>query len=189
MKHVIYELGNQKLWIDEHWANGAPIQSFIDRIPWRQNSITVFGKTHFEPRLTAWFGPGYQYANVKWPETSWPDFMLEWRERIQLECPIPLNAVLCNYYRTGRDAMGWHSDNEAEIDQRCVASLSLGATRTFKIKHRTLDLHFNIELQDGCLLVMENLQQDWVHAVPRRLRVSEPRINFTFRHIRSENAF
>ena len=35
------------------------------------------------------------------------------------------NAVLVNGYRDGQDAMGWHRDNEREIDTSCIASLSL----------------------------------------------------------------
>ena len=44
------------------------------------------------------------------------------------------NAVLVNGYRDGQDAMGWHRDNEKEIDTSCIASLSLGAGRTFKVE-------------------------------------------------------
>ena len=183
MKRVIYQHENQRLWVWDQWAGEATVADFLERIPWQQNTIQVFGKMHLEPRLTAWFGPAYQYANVRWPQTPWPDFMLDWRQRIQHECAIELNAVLCNLYRSGNDAMGWHADNEPEIDPACIASLSLGASRTFKIKQRNGDLVFDIELHHGTLLVMEHMQRDWLHAVPRRLRVTEPRINFTFRKI------
>lgn len=183
MKRVIYHHDNQKLWVWDQWASDATVDLFLQQIPWQQNSIQVFGKMHLEPRLTAWFGPAYQYANVRWPQTPWPQFMLDWQERMQRVCGSEFNAVLCNLYRSGNDAMGWHADNEPEIDPACIASLSFGASRTFKIKQRKGDSSFDIELQHGTLLVMENMQSDWLHAVPRRLRVSEPRINFTFRKI------
>ena len=37
--------------------------------------------------------------------------------------------------------MGWHSDNERELDSsKPIASLSLGAARDFFFRHRTEDL-------------------------------------------------
>lgn len=183
MKRVIYQNQNQQLWIWEHWLANEQVHDWLDRIAWQQNNIKVFGKNYLEPRLTAWFGPQYQYANVRWPLTPWTDSMLALRQQVEAECKAELNAVLCNLYRSGSDAMGWHADNEPEIDPSCIASLSLGATRTFRIKHRKDDLCFDIDLHHGSLLVMEHMQKDWVHAVPRRLKITEPRINFTFRKI------
>jgi len=93
------------------------------------------------------------------------------------------NAVLVNGYRNGQDAMGWHRDNEPEIDPSSIASLSLGATRTFKIRDRRSNEVTNIELGHGDLLVMEHLQDVHEHSVPRRAKVEEPRMNFTFRRL------
>ena len=91
--------------------------------------------------------------------------------------------MLVNGYRNGQDAMGWHRDNEPEIDTASISSLSLGASRTFKIRdRRTLEV-LNIELHHGDLLLMEHLQEDYEHSVPRRKRVQEPRLNFTFRRL------
>jgi alkylated DNA repair dioxygenase AlkB len=42
-----------------------------------------------------------------------------------------------------------------------------------------------VDLAHGDLLLMYHLQHDHEHALPRRLRVQTPRINFTFRHIRT----
>ena len=93
------------------------------------------------------------------------------------------NAVLVNGYRNGQDTMGWHRDNEPEIDATCIASVSLGATRTFKIRDRRNQSVLNVELGHGDLLVMENLQDVHEHSVPRRAKVKEPRMNFTFRRL------
>ena len=91
------------------------------------------------------------------------------------------NGVLVNGYRDGQDSMGWHRDNEPEIDTASIASLSLGATRTFKIRHRTTKEVVNVELAHGDLLVMEHLQTLHEHSVPKRAKVAAPRMNFTFR--------
>jgi alkylated DNA repair dioxygenase AlkB len=148
---------------------------------WRQNDIRVFGHWHKEPRLTAWWGPTYQYANVAWPGRPLGGRVGELAKRVGELAGTTYDAVLVNGYRDGQDAMGWHRDNEPEIDTSSIASLSLGATRTFKIRDRRTKEVTNVELAHGDLLVMQHLQDVHEHSVPRRARVHEPRINFTFR--------
>ena len=40
-----------------------------------------------------------------------------------------------------------------------------------------------VPLHHGDLLIMEHLQDAYAHALPKRLRVSQPRINVTLRRI------
>ena len=81
--------------------------------------------------------------------------------------------------------MGWHRDNEPEIDVACIASVSFGASRDFVIRHRTTKQKWLVPLHHGDLLIMEHLQDACEHALPKRLRVSLPRINVTLRRILS----
>jgi alkylated DNA repair dioxygenase AlkB len=95
---------------------------------------------------------------------------------------------LLNLYRDGDDSMGWHSDDEPELGERpVIASLSLGATRRFRMRHRRRkDLEpVAIDLESGSLLIMQgDTQRFWKHQVPKTRRTVEPRINLTFRSIR-----
>ena len=150
---------------------------------WRQNDIRMFGQWHKEPRLTAWWGPAYRYANVVWQERDLEGAMGQLADRVSGLANFSYNGVLVNGYRDGRDSMGWHRDNEPEIDTASIASLSLGATRTFKIRHRTTKEVVNVELAHGDLLVMEHLQTLHEHSVPKRAKVAAPRMNFTFRRL------
>lgn len=150
---------------------------------WRQNDIRVFGQWHKEPRLTAWWGPAYRYANVVWQERDLVGAMGQLADRVSGLANFSYNGVLVNGYRDGQDSMGWHRDNEPEIDTASIASLSLGATRTFKIRHRTTKEVVNVELAHGDLLVMEHLQTLHEHSVPKRAKVATPRMNFTFRRL------
>jgi len=150
---------------------------------WRQNDIRVFGQWHKEPRLTAWWGPAYRYANVVWQKRDLVGAMGQLADRVSGLANFSYNGVLVNGYRDGRDSMGWHRDNEPEIDTASIASLSLGATRTFKIRHRTTKEVVNVELAHGDLLVMEHLQTLHEHSVPKRAKVAAPRMNFTFRRL------
>ena len=96
------------------------------------------------------------------------------------------NGVLLNLYRDGRDAMGWHADDEPELDPAApIASLSLGASRTFRLRPRQGGAQpLSLELSEGDLLVMDPpTQRHWQHALPRRLRQREPRLNLTFRRL------
>ena len=93
------------------------------------------------------------------------------------------NACLLNLYRNGSEGMAWHSDDEKEILRHsCIASLSLGAKRRFDFKHKINGDKFCIDLEHGSLLLMKSdIQEHWMHALPKQLRVKEARINLTFR--------
>ncbi len=109
------------------------------------------------------------------------------RDRLRKELGVPFNSVLANLYRDGRDAMGWHSDDEPELGaEPVIASLSLGAARRFVLRRR--DDHAvkqTLVLAPGSLLVMRGAcQRDWQHALPRTAKPVGPRLNLTFRHIR-----
>jgi alkylated DNA repair dioxygenase AlkB len=91
-----------------------------------------------------------------------------------------------NYYRHGNDSVAWHSDDEKELgNDPVIASLSLGATRRFELKHRHMAVAKSAcELNHGSLLVMgRGIQQHWQHQVPKQPVIHEPRINLTFRYI------
>lgn len=112
-----------------------------------------------------------------------PDLLHNLMLRIQAIDPFPFNSALCNLYRNGQDYMGWHRDNEREMDTRLIASVSLGATRAFKIRSRKTKEITTIELEHGSLLLMHNLQEDYEHCLPKRLKVDDQRLNITFRRI------
>lgn len=79
--------------------------------------------------------------------------------------------------------MGWHADDEPEMKRYgAIGSLSLGATRKFSFKHKKTKEKIDIMLENGSLLLMlHNTQENWLHSLPKSLKVQEPRINLTFR--------
>jgi alkylated DNA repair dioxygenase AlkB len=162
------------------------LQSSID---WRQDQVTVYGKKHPIPRLQAFIadlGVSYTYSGFKLTGSGFPHYIETLKERIAAQTQTRFNALLANLYRDGKDHMGWHSDDERELGAKpVIASLSLGAERTFQLRNRrTPKQRIDIELASGSLLIMgPELQHQWQHALPKRLRVSQPRINLTFRYI------
>lgn len=96
------------------------------------------------------------------------------------------NYCLANLYRTGADSMGWHADNEPEMGN-IIGSLSLGATRRFRIRHNLSRQTQTFLLSHGSLLIMAGtMQQHWQHEVPKTKRPVGERINLTFRTIQSK---
>ena len=157
--------------------------ALLSEVEWQQNRIRIYGKEHLEPRLTAWYGPRYRYSSIHWPEKPMPSALENLRAKLEELTGFQFNAVLLNRYRTGNDAMGWHRDNEPEIDQSLIASVSFGATRDFLIRRKGEKINTAVPLSHGSLLLMHHLQTDYEHALPRRLRVTDERINLTFRRI------
>jgi alkylated DNA repair dioxygenase AlkB len=158
-------------------------------IPWEVHRLRLFGREVDSPRLSAWIGdPGtaYRYSGAIFEPHPWPAAMVALRERVAHAAGVEFNSVLANLYRDGRDYMGWHSDDERALGPRpVIASLSLGATRRFRLKHRTSPQHeLALDLEPGSLLVMRGqTQRHHRHALPKSMRVTGERINLTFRRV------
>lgn len=164
-------------------------QKLQTEIPWQQDTITVYGKDHLQPRLTALFGnegKPYGYSNIIMQPHSWNPLLIHIKEEVEKECNENFTTVLLNYYRNGQDSMGWHADNEKELGRNpIIASVSFGAERNFQLKHNTIDVRQNINLQHGSLLIMKGTTQHfWKHQIPKTQKEVGNRINLTFRIVK-----
>lgn len=154
-------------------------------IDWRSERARFFGREVPLPRLTAWYGPApYAYSGVVHGPRPIPEFLRPLTALVTAASG-PVDCLLANLYRTGQDAMGWHADDERLFGrQPLIASLSLGATRRFALRHRRSHARIDLDLTSGSLLVMAGTcQENWVHSVPRTRRPVGPRINLTFRRL------
>jgi alkylated DNA repair dioxygenase AlkB len=168
----------------------ACFSELLDLVEWEQHLIRIRGREVASPRLSAWYGDPdahYRYSGLSLEPRPWLSPILELKTKVEAACGAPFNSVLLNLYRDGTDSMGWHSDDEPELGERpVIASLSLGATRRFRLRHRRRkDLEpVAIDLESGSLLIMQgDTQRFWKHQVPKTKRTVEPRINLTFRSI------
>jgi alkylated DNA repair dioxygenase AlkB len=158
--------------------------------PWQQDRITLWGKQHWQPRLSAWYGDTgtrYAYSGLMLEPRPWTPALQAIRQDIETATGHRFNSVLLNLYRNEQDSMGWHSDDEAELGAMpVIASLSLGETRTFKLRHKTRPQQktIAIDLTNGSLLVMAGTtQQFWQHGIDKERKSKGPRVNLTFRTI------
>ncbi|NNE69041.1 MAG: alpha-ketoglutarate-dependent dioxygenase AlkB [Rhodothermales bacterium] len=165
------------------------LESLLESIPWEQHSVRLFGKSVPCPRLSAWHGdPGarYAYSGTRHDPQPWTPDLLAVRDALTGVGPRPFNSVLLNRYRTGQDSMGWHADDEPELGpDPVIASVSLGARRKmrFRLKADHRQTH-ELWLDHGSLLIMrEDCQRLWQHALPKSRKIAEERINLTYRLI------
>ena len=191
MKSVI-PLVDGECYLVEHFLNHSRADQFFQDIRqtavWHQPQLSLFGKPVNSPRLAAWYGDAeaiYTYSGLVNQPLPWFESLHQLRARVEDHTAAHFNSVLLNLYRNGNDAMGWHSDDESElVEGATIASLSLGATRRFVMRHkRRKDLDsVKIPLHHGSLLVMQGqTQRYWRHALPRTKQPVEARINLTFR--------
>lgn len=156
-----------------------------DNADWKQQTVTINGYRIQLRRMTAWYGKSYTYTGITNIPKDIPDFLVPMFKLVEDNCGIAFNSVLLNRYKNGEDAIGWHSDNEKVLGVNpYIASLSLGQTRTFLLRHKFSNSEHKIELNHGDLFLMGNNSQIlYEHSIPKEKHCKGERINLTFRNI------
>lgn len=173
-------------WFSQLMQDGA--------VAWRHDSMMMYGRRVPIPRLNAWYGDeglGYTYSGIPMDPEPWTRVLADIRVAVEAAAVQPFTSALLNLYRDHNDSVAWHADDEPELGPRpVIASLSLGASREFQMRHRDYRRNgtstFTLSLEPGSLLIMRGeTQRNWVHQIPKRAasRVEGPRINITFRNI------
>lgn len=190
----LIEIPNGKYIFIENFINkkysDALFQRLNEKIEWKQESMNMYGKELKFPRLTAWYGDDdkpYSFSGITLKPKGWTSELSYLKKEIEPICGVEFNSVLLNLYRDGNDSISWHTDAEKELGiNPVIASVNLGETRTFQLKHKTLKNKLNIELTHGSLLVMlGEMQHFWKHQIPKTKKKKKARINLTFRVIKN----
>lgn len=164
------------------------LRRLIDETPWQSETIVMWGKEMLSPRLVTWYGdPGisYYYSGIQHHPTPWSPLVADLRRRVEAASGERFNSVLVNYYRNERDSVAMHADDEKELGpEPVIASLSIGESRTFVMRHKTdrSQKTRKLVLESGSLLLMKGpTQRCWLHGVPKEKIPCGPRVNLTFR--------
>ena len=191
---IVFDVPDAVIEYYPNFFEEAQAKEFFDKlyheIPWQQDAITVFGKTHAQPRLTALFGnegKPYSYSNIVMQPHSWNPLLMFIKNKIEEICNENFTTVLLNLYRNGKDSNGWHADNERELGRNpVIASVSFGSERSFHLQHNSIaDAKLKITLGNGSLFLMKGeTQHFWKHQIPKTSKEINPRINLTFRIIK-----
>mgnify|MGYP001274931048 FL=1 len=198
MKNEIVAHNDLKVRIEKNFFNQVDsnelLKKLISDLPWESMAIKMFGKDITIPRLQCWVGDkgcDYKYSGKKLNRQDWTTDLIMIREKIYKELNIDFNSVLVNYYRDGKDSMGWHSDNERELGPNpTIASISLGSERDLVFRNKINKEVLPIPQTHGCLILIDGkTQKNWQHAIKKTRKVIGPRINLTFRNIIDKNYF
>lgn len=166
-----------------------------------RSAVIMAGQKKYVPRKQIWFSDPktfYRFSGNEMREKEkWPPLLqdirillnetLQEKDILPADSKIGLNAVLVNLYRNGHDYIGWHSDKTEELipiqGQTVIVSLTFGVTRPFILRRKdNHDIKYSLNLSHGDLLIIKGKTNDfWQHTVPKRLSITKPRINLTFR--------
>ena len=193
-RKIIYDLPDAEAILYEGFFDQQEADNLFEKIEqetkWQQDSISLYGRLHLVPRLSAWYGDSdktYTYSGIKMHPCEWSESLLQIKKVVEEVAETTFTSVLLNYYRTGKDSMGWHQDNEKELGRDpVIASVSLGQTRPFHLRHkfRKEVAKLVVPLSHGSLLLMKGCTQHfWEHQIPKSAKPLLPRINLTFRKI------
>lgn len=180
---------SQLLWLPNFLSQQESDQLFSclkQCVPWKQETIRLFGRSVLQPRLQAWYGSHpYTYSGLTVNPLPWIEPLHDIKQRCEELAGCPFNSVLANMYRDGQDSMGSHQDNEPELGKNpVIASVSLGETRRFTLRHQLSGEKHTMELEHGSLLIMAGATQHfWKHSVPKTRRPCSERINLTYRYV------
>uniref|UniRef100_A0A7S4M8Q9 Fe2OG dioxygenase domain-containing protein n=1 Tax=Vannella robusta TaxID=1487602 RepID=A0A7S4M8Q9_9EUKA len=164
---------------------------------WQQEVIRIFGRKVIAPRYTGFVGENanltYSYSNTTKTAVEWSPLVQQVTNGIEEYCNQKFNVALLNWYETGQNYIGWHSDSEKDMPPGSkIASVSLGMTRPFQFQYQK-DISVPIlemDLKHGDLLIMGGtVQKFYKHSLPKlpRSKPSSPRLNFTFRLVAHRN--
>ncbi|WP_367106716.1 alpha-ketoglutarate-dependent dioxygenase AlkB [uncultured Psychrobacter sp.] len=165
--------------------------TLLAELPWQSDIVTLFGKTHVTKRQIVWMGEdsiSYHYSGHLRRTAPWSTIVLQVKQLVEQRLlsngiNANFNSCLLNYYPSGSEGMGYHADDEKELGaQPTIASLSLGATRKFVLKHKKTQDKIELHLESGQLIVMHGVTQSfWKHTITKTTKVNEGRISLTFR--------
>ena len=192
MNNQIVAHNDLKIRIEEGFFTTAEsntlLKNFISKLPWESMIIKMFGRDTKIPRLQCWIGDEgceYRYSGKQLNRQIWSQDLIMIRKKIYKELKIDFNSVLANYYRDGKDSMGWHSDDEKELGPNpTIASISFGSERDLVFRNKISKETLAIPQTNGSLILIDGeTQKNWQHSIKKTQKLIGPRINLTFRNI------
>jgi alkylated DNA repair dioxygenase AlkB len=163
----------------------------LENIEWKNDEAIIFGKHIITKRKVAWYADEdlpYTYSNTTKHALPFTTTLLELKKIVEDKTGAQFNSCLLNLYHNGTEGMAWHSDDEKElVKNECIASLSFGAERKFMLEHKKTKETISIILENGSLLCMKgDTQTNWLHQLPKSVKIKQPRVNLTFRMMKKK---
>jgi alkylated DNA repair dioxygenase AlkB len=158
------------------WLSGdeSLLQQLVASVSWHQEERAMYERVVAVPRL---------YATLP-QDGPIPRLLEEARQALGARYDENFERLSLAYYRDGRDSVAWHGDYVARrLPTATVATISIGAPRTFHLRPKAAGPRVTLALGWGDLLVMGgSCQRTWEHALPK-LTQAAPRVAIMFRPI------
>jgi alkylated DNA repair dioxygenase AlkB len=159
-------------WIElqRNWLPAPDVlfEDLVEHLDWHQTERAMFDRWVIDPRLG---------AMVTRPTTA----LRSAQRALESHFERSFGAIWCNMYRHGSDSVAWHRDRDGSRPIGEVAIISLGGSRTFRIRAIGGGPGQSIELHSGDLLVMGGkTQAHFEHSIPKRAH-AHARISVTLR--------
>jgi len=154
-------------------------------VDWVQGTYNMYGRIVLTPRLLSAMRDANDDIRDVYKITDsveWTPLVYELKRSLEILIGRKLRYAQLNYYRSGSDYIGFHTDSEVG-SSGLIVSVSLGATRRFVLQYKSdPKKKFELDLFDGSVLIMNvaAAKTHWKHSIPRA-KMSDPRINLTFR--------
>ena len=152
-----------------------------------QNEVLMYGKYVKVPRKQGLYSPipntSYNFSGCTVHALPVPEVL----EPFMAKFGDAYNAVFVNWYQDGKQYISAHADDENDLEPGSdIASISLGDTRTFRIRDKkNKKIVLDVDLKHGDLFIMGgDFQKEFTHEVPKRLRSHKRRINLTLRQFK-----
>ncbi|CAG7851810.1 SubName: Full=Uncharacterized protein {ECO:0000313/EMBL:CCA73190.1} [Serendipita indica DSM 11827] len=179
-------------FVDEERANSW-YQRLCELETWYRPTLTMYGKGYIQSRSIAGYVTSpdltarYSGHSVQMNH-PYPPLLIEIQNRVSEALGVGFDHIMLNWYQNGSVHIGKHRDTK---DNQVIASLSLGAKRTFVMHPHISKGEKKVDadatrwvLANGSLLVMQgDTQENWKHEIPKEPKVKEGRISLTFRQI------
>lgn len=160
----------------------------LEEVNFNQDYFIKSDKLIRERRLTALqssTGSTIRYSNKEMKGQMFTPTVLKIKEIVENILDITFDTVLINYYKDGRDCMGWHSDDVGVSKGLNIATVSLGDSRVFQMRNKVnKEVKKNFILESGDLFHMfGDCQLINDHRVKENKKSCSPRISLTFRQM------
>lgn len=161
--------------------------SFLESLPYTRPNFKIFGKQCKSPRDVCFIGncdnTTYSYSGISLQTIQWDSELIDpILEKIKEITGEDYNCALVNKYVDNNDYIGFHKDNEKELLNKNIVSLTFGQERRFIIKNA--EEKHEIKIKDGDLVVMtKNCNRNYYHGIPKEKKALGTRYNMTFRRV------
>lgn len=161
-----------KTLLDQYKQLSDTFKELLSIKPRERGEVMMFGKAITVPRTQKSYLRDYAFTGMNHkaektvPACVVPIF--KWANETDYSKPKEFNQLLINWYENGNEYIGAHSDDESQLEPDGeIMSISLGQTRTFRIRDKSTKAKVkDLELRHGDVVVMKKgMQKRYTHEI------------------------